>query len=394
MVGVEGVPDAQHVRRQADPDAQDAGAAEPVVVRGDGEDQHAPADDVQQQHEARHADDGPPVAAGRSGSTSPRASQVRLGRRRHGRRPYCELFATSPSGSAAAGLPPAGEEPPAPSVDAAHGPIWRGVPQPIRAGARTGKGARRGRWPRTAVPSASARPGVAGRRRPRLQHRPGHGLQRRGACGTRPTPGRAPTCCSPNSTRPPPRRTRCCGAPTAGLPDPARPGRRRPGGSTSRPAGWPRSPDGADDTDVAAAVTDYQRGRRRRAGRAHRDAPAAASRLLADGAGGERPAARGRRTTRPPAPRGQRQRRPRRRLRDALHDGLRRGHGRPAVPPVRGRPPVGRGGRRGGHGARRGALPGAGAQLLGPDHPRSTPTSRSRTRRRRSPGSSATRRTS
>ena len=97
VVGVEGVPDAEHVGGQADADAEDAGAAEPVVVRGDREDQHAPADDVQQQDEAGHAGDRPPVprreeppvAAG--GAAPP-------GSCRHGRRPYCELFATSLSG--------------------------------------------------------------------------------------------------------------------------------------------------------------------------------------------------------------------------------------------------------------------------------------------------------
>ena len=227
------------------------------------------------------------------------------------------------------------------------------MPLPSWPAHRTGRGARRGRWPAHGWSVASARPGAAGPPSSSpstsrwawafsvvaLRHQADARVARRRA--VRRT-GRG--------------RLRAGRAALARRRPVRRPGRRSPTPaprSTSRPRRVAASPDGADDADVAAAVTVYQRA-------------AAAARAALTGArrptprtlwspmcsGGERPAARRRGRRRRAAPRGQRRRRPGRRLRDAVHDGLRRGHGRSAVPPVRGRPPVRGGGRRGGHGAR------------------------------------------
>ena len=60
VVGVEGVPHAQRVRGQPETEAEDLGLAHLVVLRDHDADQHAPAEDVQQQDERRHADDRSP----------------------------------------------------------------------------------------------------------------------------------------------------------------------------------------------------------------------------------------------------------------------------------------------------------------------------------------------
>ncbi len=153
--------------------------------------------------------------------------------------------------------------------------------RPLGPADRTGRERDVAGGPAAAPPSRPAVLASLGRRPPRFQHRPGHGVERRRASGTRPTPARTRTCCSPNSRRPPPPRTRCSGAPASRRRTPARsptPAAR----STSPPAGWPASPDGADDPDVATAVTAYQRDTGRRAGRADRpDLPTPLA-LLAD----------------------------------------------------------------------------------------------------------------
>ena len=60
VVGVEGVPHAQRVRGQPEAEAEDLGVAHLVVLRDHDPHQHAPAEDVQQQDERRHADDRSP----------------------------------------------------------------------------------------------------------------------------------------------------------------------------------------------------------------------------------------------------------------------------------------------------------------------------------------------
>jgi len=64
VVGVEGVPHAQGVGGDAQPDPEGPGRAEVVVARGDQQEQRAPADHVQRGDERCHAGDRGPLAGG------------------------------------------------------------------------------------------------------------------------------------------------------------------------------------------------------------------------------------------------------------------------------------------------------------------------------------------
>ena len=108
VVGIEGVPDAEHVRRQADADPEHARAAQPVVVRGDREQPGRPSRRGGAAGRSRPDAKGPPVVARAGRRARRRGPGAHLHACGHGRRAYCELFATSTPGSAAAGSPPCG----------------------------------------------------------------------------------------------------------------------------------------------------------------------------------------------------------------------------------------------------------------------------------------------
>lgn len=54
VVGIEGMPDSKQERCGAHPDPEDTGAAQRVSLRDDHEEQHTPADDVEQDHHGDH----------------------------------------------------------------------------------------------------------------------------------------------------------------------------------------------------------------------------------------------------------------------------------------------------------------------------------------------------
>ena len=100
VVGVEGVPHAQRVRGEPEPDAEHAGGAERVVRGADADDQRDPADDVQHEHEPGHAGRPAPLVAGSAGRWEPPEARCRSRRRN-----YLRTVRNNTGGAAGCGVP-------------------------------------------------------------------------------------------------------------------------------------------------------------------------------------------------------------------------------------------------------------------------------------------------